>query len=334
MKGYLKAVPGWLGSKRKLARTIMQAATEAWGGDMDLPDAPVFADPFAGGMAVSLTAKALGWEVRAGDLSPSAEALGKALVENDDRILDPEVCAKAITTDISIDLPPEKELSLPKNCRNVLARIASYERQLTDGETRWLIRAWLVKTTLAMSFWGIPLMSAGRRSWDELTVGQTQQLRKIGSPIVLALKEAEKLNMGVFPNGQLNRMHRADAEAFMDDLEADVLYLDPPYPGTTAYEKAYAGLNKLLEPDAGTEASEWSDEDGWQLLQTLFDKAGEVPVWVVSMGRGADPAAIADMMAARDREPSWRVLEHTHIRALRNPADAKSGDELLIVGTT
>lgn len=323
----MASLPPFLGGKRKLARTILRVVAEEGVG----PGATL-ADAFSGGCAVSIGAKALGYRVLANDTSPASEAIGKALVENSHRQLTEEDMALALTTEAAPSiLPPEKELSLPGNCRDVLSSLTVYERTL-EGQRRWLVRAWTTKLALSMSYWGVPTMGAGRRRWDDLTVGQVQQLLRIGEPTALAQRVVESLNLGVFSNGQENLMHRGDAVEFIREVGevADAVYLDPPYPGVLDYETVYAGVNHLLEPDAPTEASEWSAEDGWRLLADTFDAAAEIPLWIVSMGTGADPEAIKGMMEERGRQASWRAIDHKHIQSLKKPS--ATGDELLVVG--
>jgi hypothetical protein len=182
-----------------------------------------------------------------------------------------------------------------------------------------------------MASWGIPTMAAGRREWDDLTPGQATQLLRTGKPLSMAVKAADTLNQGVFDNGLDNRMNNGDAVEFLADVEADIAYLDPPYPGTLAYEQVYAGVNHLLDPSMPTDPSDWSAADGWRLLKQAFEAAENVPLVVISMGKGADPEEISEMMTEAGREPSWKSLDHKHLSALKVDHDP-DGDELLLMG--
>lgn len=324
MKQYLNAVPGYLGSKRKLARQIMTVVA-----DCGHPDGTL-ADAFSGGAAVSVAGKALGYRVVSNDMGPIAVAFAKALIENGSARLSAAQITMALEHDPIDDLPDIKQLSIPVECREVLARMVGAERAAT-GYARWLLRAWIARTALSMSSWGIPTMGAGRREWDEMTPGQATQLLRTGKPLSMAVRAALALNGGVFDNGLDNEARQGDAVKFLAEVEADIAYLDPPYPGTLAYEQIYQGVNRLLDPEIGNEPSDWSAADGWKLLTEAFAAAENIPLVVISMGKGADPDEIAQMMRDAGREPSWRSLDHKHLSALKRDHDPE-GDELLLIG--
>lgn len=326
MRQYLSALPPWLGSKRSIAREILAAIqAEGYGPDK------VLADAFLGGGGLAMAAKALGYQVHGNDMNPISVALGRALIENGTRTMFPEERDLAITAAYGrAKIPPPKQLSLPENCRRLLAGMVECERH--GGNPNWLMRTWIAKTAITMATWGVPTMAAGSRAWDELTPGQAQQLKRTGRPISIAKKTFEAVNLGVHDNGRPNTMAEGDAVAFLSEVQADVAYLDPPYPGTLAYEQVYVGVNRLLVPDADDTPSEWSAADGWLLLENTFDAAEHIPLWVVSMGRGADPERIAEMMRERGREATWRSLEHRHLQALKKPTEVE-GDELLLTGS-
>lgn len=326
MNRYLWATLPWLGGKRAVVREIMGEVS-------DYAPGTIFADAFSGSGAVAITAKALGYRVLANDQSPLAEAVGHALIENPSYTLPDELIQYALSTEPIPDeeMPPPEQLSLPKNCRAVLGSMARAARQSANAGEAWMMRAWIAKTALAMATWGMPTMKAGRRAWDELTPGQATQLGRTGRPLAFAMKQAKALNAGVFDNGHINTFSRQDAVSFLGECEADIAYLDPPYPGVTGYETTYIGVSRLLEPEASAEVSAWSAEDGWKLLADAFDAAEAIPVWIVSMGTGAEPDRIMEMMSERSREPVSRSLDHQHMAALKTE-HAEGGDELLITG--
>lgn len=214
------------------------------------------------------------------------------------------------------DLPDEKELAAPEVCRAALAKMAGACRDAT-GDDKWLLQAWTARTALSLSSYGIPRMKPTRRPGDR--------------PVSVAVRAAKMLNAGVFDNGLDNEMRAGDAVEFLGEVEADVAYLDPPYPGTLAYEQVYAGINHLLDPALPTTPSPWSAEDGWKLLREAFAAAENIPLVVISMGKGADPDEIGEMMTEAGREPTWRSLDHKHLAVLKRENDPE-GDELLLVG--
>ena len=56
---------------------------------------------------------------------------------------------------------------------------------------------------------------------------------------------AEQINAGVF-EGKARVMKRSVMEA-LPEIEADVMYADPPYPGVMSYEREYKVIDEILE---------------------------------------------------------------------------------------
>ena len=223
MKRYLNAAQPYLGGKRKIARQILQTIAS----DYEVEPGATFADAFAGGCAVGMAAKLLGYRVIANDRGPIAIATGKALIENRSRTLTREAITMALEGPPIEEMPSEKELSVPEACRTTLARMAGAARE-AEGMDRSLLEAWTARTALGMSSWGIPTMGAGRRDFDDMTPGQATQLTRTGKPVSMALKAAKTLNAGVFDNGLGNEMRQGDAVEFLAEVEADVAYCNPP----------------------------------------------------------------------------------------------------------
>src|ERR687898_542334 len=77
---YFRALPAYLGGKRRLTPLIFAALNEVvpreeWSG-------AIFLDPFLGGGSVSLHAKAVGFEVHCNDVAFRSALIGHALIEN------------------------------------------------------------------------------------------------------------------------------------------------------------------------------------------------------------------------------------------------------------
>lgn len=87
-------------------------------------------------------------------------------------------------------------------------------------------------------------MRGGRRAWNFDHVSTNRLPTYVKGPVRLTpgslLRDAERLNHAALP-GRAAFTQR-DIFEFLDGIEADVLYLDPPYPGTQSYERAFALL--------------------------------------------------------------------------------------------
>ena len=111
---------------------------------------------------------------------------------------------------------------------------------------------------------------------------------------------AERVNAGVF--GGRGSARQGDACSVIAETAPDVLYLDPPYAGTTRYDREYAVLDELLR-DAAPEHPPPS-------LDELLAAAHDIPLLVLSYG---GPTASLDRLTAT-------VARHrTVLRALAVP---------------
>src|SRR5262249_1133752 len=88
---------------------------------------------------------------------------------------------------------------------------------------------------------------------------------------------AQQINAGGF-GGRATVMKRSVLEA-LPEIQADVAYFDPPYPGVMSYEREYKVIDEILE-GASRPTSPFTAKTGASMLDGLFEKAVHIPVWV------------------------------------------------------
>jgi adenine-specific DNA methylase len=82
------------------------------------------------------------------------------------------------------------------------------------------------------------------KNWDALTDGQiARMLVPQTRPKEMALRVAKSMYGIAFQNGQRNTFERADALDLCSRAQADVAYLDPPYPDTEGYSRRTSPAN-------------------------------------------------------------------------------------------
>jgi hypothetical protein len=75
---------------------------------------------------------------------------------------------------------------------------------------------------------------------------------------------------------------------FLEHVKGDILYLDPPYAGTSSYETSLRALDSIIEGRlVEPEPSDFSKRNPVQTLERLFDAGRTFPVWVISYGNQA-----------------------------------------------
>jgi len=336
---FFDALPAYCGGKRKLVKAIFKAAPPAI-------QAPVFADAFLGGGSVSLMAKAMGYRVLANDIAERSFIVGKALIENN----------RIELTDIDINrlfLPTENDGFIQTNfCPEVfltkhaefLDNALAVVRAMDEGPKKYLSLLLLVKFVFYLrpyskfsspNAFNIP-MEERRIEWIKNRTYHAS-IRAALRLIPEALQElAQAINFGVIDNAEENQVFKLDVLDFLPRIQADVVYFDPPYAGTLAYEEEYHVLDQILAGQMfKAKKSEFSRKDGIKFLDEVFQAARHIPVWIVSMGNagGANECLgdLVDMVGKYRAVQAYRI-KYKHMTGAASEEHQAKNEEYLIVG--
>jgi hypothetical protein len=322
------ALPPYLGGKRPLVGSILGLLATV------LPRAEWprlhLLDPMSGGGAFALGAKAAGFAVTASDLALRAAIPASALIANSSRRLS--------TADVGLWLrdaagagasgspvPPMFTAAQHQWFTSLLAAAAGRPEPLRSLLQLVVIK--LVLRTQPMSVVNAtdaPAAASG--NYDRISahrLGHYLKARELQRPSVV-WSAAQQVNAGVFA-GQGASL-RGDATDVLVRTPTDVVYLDPPYPGTTAYGPSYAALDQLLGDDQVAAAAPPS-------LDALMEAAHHAAFVVVSLG---GPRVSADELATavgRHRPVLLaRPIAYTHLRSLRKESARGSRfDESIVI---
>lgn len=307
--------------------------------------APVFADAFLGGGSVSLMAKALGYQVLCNDIAQRSFIVGKALVENN-RV-------KLSKADIlRLFVPVKNNGFIQENfCPEViLSKQAEFldnafavVRNMEDSHKKYMLLLLLVKYILSMREYkkfstpyafNIP-MEERRIEWIKNRTYHVS-IKAVLKPIPDALREMmARVNRGVIDNACENKAYSLDVRDFLSKIKADIVYIDPPYAGTMAYEDNYHALDQML---AGklfpAEKSEFSNKDGMKFLDDVFQAAKHIPTWIISMGNAQGQNDLMELqeMVEQYRKPTVYRIKYKHIPAVASEEHQAKNEEYLIIG--
>ena len=335
--GYFDALPAYPGGKRNLLPHILRQVPPS-------TEALRVADPFFGGGSVSLMLKARGHQVLAADVSERSYLVARALVANDSlRITDDDRLRLLQPRDAEplVERHFAPRFISARHAAAVDLMLANLDR-FEDPLKRDLMKYGVLKYLLAL----MPFnqFSASGSYWEPLAEGDFDQIREpyhvhlkcaFLAPVTLLHRVARTINRGVFGNGRQNGVARADVFDFLAAMgEVDVLYLDPPYAGTLAYEKEFARLDQILalDLDAALPISAFSQAGALRQVERLFEMTAHVPLTILSYGNAE--ASLEELSAIVRRHRSKVEAQELRYRHMANRAGAAKNEanrEYLIV---
>ncbi len=135
--------------------------------------------------------------------------------------------------------------------------------------------------------------------WDDIKATYRNAISSNAEHPLPALRRlARAINEGVMRGAQRCRALQAEALGTIRAGEgAEILYLDPPYPGTLAYEQEYRILDELLGDVHNT--SDFSGGDGLSVLGDLLAHCHGYPLWVISYGNAVSSLEVVTTAVRR-----------------------------------
>ncbi len=331
------ALPPYLGGKRRLCPLIFREI------DRILPrrlwPQLTFLDAFLGGGSVSLYAKAQGFRVVACDIAERAMVVGQALIANSRVRLSREDVLRLVSPS---DAPPGR------------IEIGYVPRVFTQAQGRFLDRALEAAAATAdpakaalyrllairMAMLAHPMSQIRPGTIHRMATGEIESITETCVHHYvngLRLTRPEKLwelaqlhNAGVFEGrGTVHKVSVLDA---LPTLQADVAYFDPPYPGVMSYEKEYRIVDELLE-GSSRPTSPFTAKDGASLIDSLFERATHIPIWLLSLGNAVvSIEELESKMLKHGRRTKAIALRYQHLPAVATEEKKRDNREFLVVG--
>lgn len=332
------ALPGYFGGKRDLGRLIFallasHVPRSSW-------PSLTFVDAFLGAGSVSLLAKAYGFLVRCNDVAYRSALIGHALVVN----------SSVTLTDADVALLfRERGESYPRVAEGRFSPsvFALEHARFLDRGLYWarsgaypgakrylaelLLMRWALRCQPMSQLRGTDARAAAEGDFDQVSprrLGHYIASRRLLQPHAV-MTMARQINEAVFPGR--GSVSQADAVDFLASAEGDIAYFDPPYPGTTSYEKEYAALDILLE---GRELPPSRFSNQVEALTELFRAAEHIPVWLISFGNAVlDLDGLLDLIRPHRPDAHAVRIPYRHLGSISSEAKNAKNQEFIVVAT-
>ena len=331
------ALPGFLGGKRTLCGEIFREVDQVlprrlWHG-------LTFLDGFLGGGSVSLYAKAQGFKVIATDIAERSIVVGDALIANSRVKLTKEDTLQLAAS--SDDPPGRVEQSyVPRVFTREQGRLLDRAQVLAE-DTRDVAKGALLRLlAVRVALLAHPMSQVRGGTIHRLNTGEYESITesclyhyidglRLTRPSKL-WELAQKINRGVF-QGE-GRVLKANVLDVLPEIEADVAYFDPPYPGVLSYEKQYKIIDEILE-GTSRPTSPFTAKDGAKMLDTLFERAQHIPLWILSFGNAAVGIdELETKMVCLGRKTKAITVKYQHLPAVATEKKKQENREFLVIG--
>jgi len=298
-----------------------------------------FLDAFLGGGSVSVYAKAQGFNVVATDIAERAIVIGRALVENSRIRLRREDVLRLLAPR---EGPPGRVESTMVPSVFTLEQARFIDSALgVASRTEDPAKANLIRLlAMRMALLCHAYSQVRKGTIHRVTTGEFESITesavyhyvdglRLATPMKL-WELACEINAGVF-EGRGIVMKRSVLDA-LPEIEADVAYFDPPYPGVMSYEREYKVIDEILE-GASRKTSPFTAKDGANMLDGLFERAVHIPIWILSLGNAVVTVEeLEAKMAKHGRRTKAIALKYQHLPAVATAEKKASNKEFIVVG--
>lgn len=281
----------YIGNKEKIVDWIVSLIPK---------DAKTILDVFCGGCSVGYKAKEMGLTVYANDILKINYFIAQALIENNDKVIEAED-VKAI-----FDGSPKKgfmfknfanQYYFPEECKELDMIKENISKQI-KGKYKKALAFTLMRRAMIRK---MPYSRFTIR-WDKVKELRNEELSyaKYGrkrhyhnQSFKFHFEDnLQEYNNAVFDNNKKNKAFNLDVYKAINEIDADVIYMDPPYAGTM---NDYFGFYGLLDAYiTGTNVKPFKNNfiDKNTIIEQfnhLFSKLGKYKYWMLSYNSRSKP---------------------------------------------
>ena len=302
----------YIGNKEKLADWIVEELPIKSGKVLDL---------FSGGNSVSFALKRNDFEVHSNDALYASFVLSKAIVENKTVTLPKETIDEALAYNLTTVERAEfswlDERFYFKEEVDELARLVKFS-DLLSGYKKYLFQSLIRRSMIRKmpySRLNIPWNNIVKLRNEDYSYEKYGRRRAYhNQPFSFHMKEnCDSYNEAIFDNGCDNKSYQMDVFELLDEIELiDVVYIDPPYPGTmNKYNDFYGSFDRLFTksiPHLNLTDKKQFLNNLEEIIKKLINKTSYI---VLSMNSRSNPS-ICEMSDLMEKYGIVEIKEKKH----------------------
>lgn len=301
-------------------------------------------DAFSGGASVSFEAKKRGFKVLSNDILEINYLLSKALIENNKITLD----EKDIKTIFSgnpvkgfmyknyseVYFFPEECMELDLYRKNIEKLDSDYKKALAFS----LIRRSMIRK-MPYSRFTLPWDKIKQLRDEEYSYKKYKRRRAYHNQSFKEhfLDNLNEYNNAIFDNKKDNKAFNSDIFQLIPKINADLIYLDPPYTGTMNNYFGFYGLideylkQKRLKPFENN----FIDKNiALELFDNLFSKLGKYKYWFLSYNNSSYPTKEQLLSLLKKYSKNVKVIEREHNYQVTGKTKKTKNKEYLFIVKT
>ena len=300
----------YIGNKDKIAEWICEKIPE---------DVETIFDAFSGGASVAYEAKNKGYQVILNDIMLINYHIAKALVENEDEILttkDLDIIFSGkpfrgfmVNNYANVYYFPEECMELDLYAQNIKKLSSDYKKSLAYS----ILRRSMIRK-MPYSRFTIPwnkIVQLRDEEYSYAKYGLKRAYHNLSFKYHFE-KELKDYNNAIF-KAKKCKAYNEDIFDVIKKVDADLIYLDPPYTGTmNDYFKFYAPIDELIiqEKIVPFENNFVDKKAALNLFEKLFSKLDKYKYWMLSYNNSSSPTKeqLLHIFEQFDREAE--VLEY------------------------
>jgi adenine-specific DNA-methyltransferase len=279
-------------------------------------------DAFSGGASVSFEAKKRGFEVLSNDILEINYLLCKSLIENKKITLDEKdiniiFSGKPIKgfmykTYSEVYFFPEECMELDLYRKNIEKLNSEYKKALAFS----LIRRAMIRK-MPYSRFTLPWDKIKQLRDEEYSYKKYKRKRAYHNQSFKEhfIDNLDEYNRAIFDNDKNNKAFNSDVFQLIPKVNADLIYLDPPYTGTMNNYFGFYGLideylkQKKLKPFNNNFIDKKIALD---LFDNLFSKLGKYKYWFLSYNNSSYPTKEQLLSLLKKYSKNVKVIEKNH----------------------